>query len=293
MSTPQPGILAPGSAFSRYLEFSLAPDADPKPALQALAARAINEEIVIGLGPGLVQKLEQSIEGLRPLPALSGPGCEIPSTQADIWFWVRGDDRGWIMHKARAFSKMLDPAFRLVRNVDGFTYDKGLDLSGYVDGTENPEGDDAYAAGIVQGAGDGLDGSSFVATQQWVHDLDHFDTLSEAERDDTIGRHIRDNEEFDEAPASAHVKRTAQESFDPEAFIVRRSMPWADATGEGLMFVAFGKNLDAFEVQLRRMAGLEDGIIDGIFRFTRPISGNYFWCPPVSNGCLDLSAIGL
>ncbi len=70
-------------------------------------------------------------------------------------------------------------------------------------------------------------------------------------------------------------------------------MPWADASGEGLMFVAFGRSLDAFEVQLRRMAGLEDGVVDGLFRFTRPISGSYFWCPPVSNGVLDLTAIGL
>ncbi len=293
MSTPQPGILAPVPKFSRYLEFSATPDSDPKPFLQALAGRAINDDIVVGLGPGLIQKLGHDIHGLRSLPSLSGPGCEIPSTQADIWFWIRGDDRGWIMHKGRAFTKMLKPAFKIVRNVDGFTYDQGLDLSGYVDGTENPEAEDALEAGIVQGVGQGMDGSSFVATQQWLHDLDHFETLSEAERDDTIGRHIRDNEEFDEAPASAHVKRTAQESFDPEAFIVRRSMPWADAGGEGLMFVAFGKSLDAFEVQLKRMAGLEDGIIDGIFRFTRPISGSYFWCPPVSNGCLDLTAVGL
>jgi hypothetical protein len=33
---------------------------------------------------------------------------------------------------------------------------------------------------------------------------------------------------------------------------VRRSMPWADAASEGLMFVAFGHSFDAFEAQLRR-----------------------------------------
>ena len=76
-------------------------------------------------------------------------------------------------------------------------------------------------------------------------------------------------------------------------FAVRRSMPWADAGGEGLMFVAFGKSLDAFEAQLGRMTGQEDGVIDGLFHFTRPISGSYYWCPPVSNGCLDLTAIGI
>ena len=65
-------------------------------------------------------------------------------------------------------------------------------------------------------------------------------------------------------------------------------MPWADASGEGLMFVAFGKSLDAFEAQIARMTGQEDGVVDGLFRFTRPISGSYFWCPPVADGALSL-----
>jgi len=117
--------------------------------------------------------------------------------------------------------------------------------------------------------------------------------MSQDERDNIIGRRLSDNEELDDAPVSAHVKRTAQESFDPEAFVVRRSMPWANVGGEGLMFVAFGKSLDAFEAQLRRMTGQEDKIVDSLFRFTRPISGSYFWCPPISNGRLDLTAIGI
>lgn len=104
---------------------------------------------------------------------------------------------------------------------------------------------------------------------------------------------IRSNQELDDAPESAHVKRTAQESFDPEAFILRRSMPWADAAGEGLVFVAFGRNFDAFEALLNRMVGAEDGIADALFTFTRALTGSYFWCPPVADGRLDLRALGL
>ena len=55
-----------------------------------------------------------------------------------------------------------------------------------------------------------------------------------------IGRRRADNEELADAPQSAHVKRTAQESFTPEAWLLRRSLPWAGPAGEGLMFVAFG-----------------------------------------------------
>jgi putative iron-dependent peroxidase len=49
------------------------------------------------------------------------------------------------------------------------------------------------------------------------------------------------------------LKRTAQESFTPQAFVVRRSMPWAKGLRGGLNFVAFGKSFDNFEARLRRM----------------------------------------
>ena len=73
--------------------------------------------------------------------------------------------------------------------------------------------------------------------------------------------------------------------------MVRRSMPWNDATREGLVFVAFGHTLQAFEAVMRRMVGLDDGITDGMFRFSQPVNGAYFWCPPMLDGKLDLSLL--
>ncbi len=60
---------------------------------------------------------------------------------------------------------------------------------------------------------------------------------------------------------------------------------------QALMFVAFGHSFDAFEVQLRRMVGVDDGISDALFRFTRPLTSGYFSCPPVRDGRLDLSRL--
>ena len=57
------------------------------------------------------------------------------------------------------------------------------------------------------------------------------------------------------------------------------------------MFLAFGHSFDAFEAQLRRMSGLEDGIVDGLYRISTPLTGGYYWCPPVIGGHLDLSAL--
>ena len=291
MKAVQPGVLAPVPPLARYLSLTLKPRCEPRRALLALSAIADGEKCVVGIGESLLRALGCGIAGMRPFPSYAGVGFEVPATPAALWCWLRGSDRGEIVHHSRAIEQALAHAFVLENTIDAFRYGSGLDLTGYEDGTENPRGKKAVAAAVVEGMGGGLDGSTFVAVQQWVHDLDRFESMSAKERDNSIGRRKRDNKELDRAPPSAHVKRTAQESFTPEAFVVRRSMPWADATRAGLVFVAFGHSLDAFEALLKRMVGAEDGIADALFKFTRPVSGAYFWCPPVRKGRLDLRAI--
>ena len=293
MNNTQTGILSEETTMARYLAFSLVDDADLDATLQAVQERIDGGQTVMGIGQPLVQALGADIPGLHVFPARSGKGVAIPSTQASLWFWLRGKDRGELFHRSRELVELVAANFELVDVIDSFQYDANRDMSGYEDGTENPAGDEAMQAAIVQGQGAGLDGSSFVAVQQWLHDFDSLDAMVEAQRDDIIGRHIADNEEFDEAPESAHVKRAAQESFEPEAFILRRSMPWAEETAAGLVFVAFGKSFDAYEAILQRMIGLDDGIVDGLFRFTRPLSGSYYWCPPMKDGRPDLSALNI
>jgi putative iron-dependent peroxidase len=261
--------------------------------VRALAAAADGGACVVGFGALLLFAMQKEIGGLRPFPHHRGDGFEVPSTPAALWCWLRGDERGEIVLRGREIEHKLAPAFEVVSAIDAFKYGRGLDLTGYEDGTENPRGKKAVEAAICQDGRAGVAGSSFVAVQQWVHDLERFAALPRKQQDNAIGRRRSDNEELAGAPPSAHVKRTAQESFSPEAFVVRRSMPWADATQAGLVFVAFGRSLDAFEAQLRRMIGAEDGTVDALFGFTRPATGAYFWCPPVRRGRLDLRVIGL
>lgn len=293
MSNIQSGILADVPRLARYLIFSLKAEVNPTTSLQLLTNTDFSDSAVIGLGRSLVTALGKNIEGLKSFPVYSGPGFDVPSTPASLWIWLRGNDRGELLHQSLEIQQLLADSFELDNVIDAFQYKDSRDLSGYIDGTENPQGDDAVNAAIVQSQGSGLDGSSFVAVQQWVHDLLHFKSMTVTEQDNTIGRRISDNEEIEDAPESAHVKRTAQEDFEPEAFVVRRSMPWADADKNGLVFVAFGHSVDAFEALLKRMVGEDDGTIDALFNFTQPISGSYFWCPPTKNGQLDLSALGL
>ncbi len=273
--TPQPGILPGIPNLGRYIELRAKPEAS----LAALKELPIDESLVVGIGPRLANRAD--IYGFK---ALSGP-VDIPSTQADLLLWLRGEDAGDIATRARHLLQSV-PDFEPVRTVNGFKFgvhlETGLDLSGYEDGTENPEGSAALKAAFAP------DGSSFLSLQHWEHDLAPFEARPQTERDNTIGRRQSDNEELENAPISAHVKRTAQEDFSPEAFILRRSMPWSEAGKEGLVFAAFAHSLAPFEALLARMAGVEDGTLDALFSFTRPVSGANYWCPPVQDGRLKL-----
>lgn len=286
----QPGILAPLAAFGRSLTFRLKPQADPRPALARLQSGFDPSAGVVGLGEPLLRLLGAPMPGLRGFPALSGPGCSVPSTQQALWVFLRGDGRSATFDASQHVGALLEEAFERDDAVDTFQYRGGRDLTGYEDGTENP-GPDESAAVALAGPGDAVPaGSSFVAVQRWRHDLRAFNRHSPRQRDEMIGRRLDDNEEIGDAPESAHVKRSAQESFDPEAFLVRRSMPWVCGDAQGLEFIGYGRSLDAFEQILRRMLGLEDGIVDALFRFSQPITGAYYWCPPAVSGRLDLAA---
>lgn len=293
MTRPQAAILLPLPPLARYLSFSLEPGAPPGTCLRLLADLADGERTLVGLGHVLVSALGAEIPGLRSFPTFAGPGLELPATPAALWLWMRGDDRGELLHRTRHLEQALAPVFRLDDTRDAFLHGGGRDLSGYEDGTENPVGDAAQSTAIITAGQPGLGGSSFVAVQRWAHDLARFERMPVEEQDAAIGRRRVDNEEIETAPESAHVKRTAQESFTPEAFVLRRSMPWSENNRGGLMFVAFVASFDPFEAQLRRMIGIDDGIVDALFSFTRPESGAYFWCPAISNGKLDLSPLRL
>jgi len=299
--TCQPGILDAVPAVARYVNFVIA-GADVgaaaiREALTRLSPLVNGSDVVLGIGPSLVAALDAQVPGLHEFPDLSGPGVKVPSTPGTLWCWIRGDDLGDLLHLTRKVQKALAPAFAVRHVLDAFRHawsgSHGRDLTGYEDGTENPEGEAAVEAAVTHGLGPGMDGGSFVAVQQWSHDLDAFEALAGDAADNAIGRRRADNVELEDSPQSAHVKRTAQESFEPPAFLLRRSMPWMLGMQAGLVFVAFGKSLDAFEAQMRRMAGLEDGITDAMFSISKPVNGAYYWCPPMRGGKLDLRQLGL
>lgn len=295
MQLIQPAIMLPTPPHARYLTFDLKAGSDTvgiRATLELLSQQTDGKALLVGIGTPLVSTLASHVPNLREFPQELRMANAQPA--AALWCWLRGDERGQLWQRGHELTALLKSAFTLRQSVDGFTHRGGHDLTGYEDGTENPKGNAAVAAAIVgKTAPDGLHGSSFVAVQQWSHQWATFNAMSKTEQDNAIGRERVSNDELEDAPESAHVKRTAQESFNPEAFVVRRSMPWTSGDEGGLMFTSFGHSLDGFEAQWRRMLGLDDGIKDALFQFSEPMTHDYFWCPPMTDGHLDLRALGL
>lgn len=294
MTQYQSGILAPIPAHAEYLYFDLRPDISHqrlRTCLRQLARICDGERVVLGIGLPLCEFFACAIPGLKVFTISSDAEKSTSNANAALWCWLRGDDRGQLFELQHQLLQASSPCFSLTAQIPAFCYRGDRDLTGYEDGTENPTDEDALRTAFLQHTEANFDGSSFVVTQQWQHRFKVFDAMSRTMQDHTIGRRRDDNEELDDAPASAHVKRTAQEDFEPEAFVLRRSMPWS-ANGEaGLMFAAFATSFAAFEAQYRRMVGQEDGIVDALFTISQPLNTHYFWCPPSKSGQLKLGAL--
>ncbi len=308
MSEAQSGILAALPPQARFLSLQLKTAVDQaalKQSLTQLQCIADGNQLVIGLGLPVFVALGQHLPGLTAGPSIANSQVPLALKESALWCWLRGDDRGDLLRLEHQLLVMLEPSFDLSSSIEAFVYKEGRDLTGYEDGTENPKGEEAISAALVnstqaQALSDqtrlpatAYMGGSFVAAQQWLHDFKAFDEMDAVTKDHTIGRRLSDNEELDDAPITAHVKRTEQEGFEPESFVLRRSMPWIAGSKAGLVFVAFGYSLEAFERMLTRMTGAEDGLVDRIFTISKPISSSYFWCPPIIQGRISLACLGL
>jgi porphyrinogen peroxidase len=278
----QPAIFDRSSRQHLLFEFLLKPGADIQQVGQALASAVTQPgkvKVVLAVGPSLASRLGFEVD----FPNFSLEGV-VPATQSDLFLWLQGDHRSDLFDAAMTCRAALDPLFSIQLEQDGFVYHDMRDLTGFVDGIGNPEGDKALQAALIPSGQPGA-GGSFVLGQLWRHDLSAFNTLSVAEQENVIGRTKADAVEFDEErmPADAHVGRTDVSHDGVPQKIWRRSVPWGSSSQHGLYFLAFSCEISRFDFLLRRMYGLtEDGIRDQLTRYSAPQTGSYWYAPTIS-----------
>ena len=289
MVTPQAGIFALGTSSHAYLEFDCV-DAQKHREFAATIS-AIREprtttggvNFVIGFRPELWREIvpgdtPASVEGFNQ-EIRGAEGFVMPATQHDAVVWLSGSTYDVLFDMARSVIHDLAGLASLADETSSWSYRHDRDLTGFIDGSENPTLLDAPAAALLPEGAPGAAGSVLLL-QKWKHDVAAWEALPVAQQERIMGRTKADSIEFDNKPSDSHVARTDQDDF---GHIFRRNMPYGNVEDHGTMFVGFSADQKRLSRMLESMAGLVNGTRDALTRYTQPLTGSYYFVPSVES----------
>ena len=265
-----------------------------KTALKELRADCVAQGVNLGLlfGPTLLADLSADMpDDFQPYPGYESPDGKVAKgTQEELLVWVHSDRKGLCWETQHSFRNKVQGHMSVARGTIAWVYKNSLDLSGFIDGTGNPEPEDQRDRAIVP---DGMPGAggTFCIAQRWVHDLAYFNSLSLEGQENTFGRSKADSTRLDtQVPTShlAHVELRDGETGDAgkakRGEMVRRSTPYAFHDGTvGLYFMGFCKDQAPLRERMEAMYGLNGQARDAITDYSTPASGSFYFAPSVED----------
>ena len=284
---PQGGIFALGTASHAYLEFDLHTGRDGTDLVRAVSGLreprttmgGVN--LVAGFRPELwravaprespadVTGFNQDVAGVE--------GFVMPATQHDAVLWLSGSAYDVVFDVARGAIAALSGVASVAEETSSWPYRHDQDLTGFIDGTENPTLVDAPEIALIPEGGAGA-GGTILLLQKWAHDAATWEGLAVDRQEAVIGRTKLDSTELTDRPLDSHVAKTDQDEFGK---IFRRNMPYGTVTAHGTMFVGFSAEQRRLSDMLESMAGLAGGGRDALTYFSRPVSGAYYFVPSI------------
>jgi porphyrinogen peroxidase len=298
MATAQPDIFAAMGKNQWYLHLSRTEGADLSHIKSVIgdvrahcASQGIN--LVIGLGPTLLADLTSDLpDDFQPfvtIEAGDGSGRQAKGTQEELLFWMNHDDKGLVWLAQYQARTALKGHMKVARETPTFIYGASLDMTGFIDGTGNPQGEAAERAAAVVPDGQPGAGGSFINAQRWIHDLDAWNEMSIEEQEHVFGRRKADSARLEKQPEFSHLSHvelrdgaTADDTKPKRNEITRRSTPYAFHDGSvGLYFMAFCKEQAPFRERLRAMYAVDGGVRDRLVDFSNPASGSFYFAPSV------------
>jgi putative iron-dependent peroxidase len=289
MRVPQSGIFALGTRSHHHLEFDVS--GPPERVLAAIgrirdaAGTVAGVNAVVGFGRRLWSQVapDHVPDDLEDFRSITGPdGFLIPDAQHDLWLWLHSGSPDAVFNIARIAAVSLGEDAAVAAEQPSFTYQASQDLTGFEDGTENPPIDEAPSVATIA-EGNRCEGGSIVLLQRWVHDLDGFEALELADREQVIGRTLYGSVELDEEHQSprAHISRVVlEDDAGDELEVFRRSTAFGGVREHGLMFLAFSADRVRLQRMLERMAGVGDGVRDRLTEFSTPVASAWYVAPP-------------
>ncbi|MBI3783964.1 MAG: Dyp-type peroxidase [Deltaproteobacteria bacterium] len=294
MSQPQGGILPEPTSSALFLILRVRNPAQDVgavlrvsarvPALVAKVAAADRRSRLVGnIGIGSefweVISPAKRPKRLRPFNAIDR---RAPNTGGDVLLHIISRRPDLNFELAMRIMNELGDTVDVIDEVHGFRYLGTRDLTGFLDGTENPKGKQRAVVALIGEEDPDFAGGSYVFTQRYVHDLKKWATVPLREQEGTIGRRKKDSKQLTDKvrPATAHISRVVIEEHGEELQIVRHSFPYGTLAEAGLFFIAYTKDLAIPEKMLSRMLGTSgDDLHDHLMDFTRAVSGATFFAP--------------
>jgi putative iron-dependent peroxidase len=304
MATAQPDIFAAMGKNQWYLHLSRTDGADLnqiKSAIRDVRAHCASEGInlVVGFGPTLLADLtDDTPDDFQPfvtIESADGSGRQAKGTQEELLFWMNHHDKGLVWLAQYQARTALKGHMKVARETPTFIYGASLDMTGFIDGTGNPQGEAAERAAAIVPDGEPGAGGSFINAQRWIHDLEAWNEMSVEDQEQVFGRKKADSARLDKQPDFSHLSHvelregaTADDTKAKRNEITRRSTPYAFHDGSvGLYFMAFCKTQAPFRERLRSMYAADGGVRDRLVDFSNPASGSFYFAPSVET--LDAS----
>lgn len=298
MSQPQKGICAEPNLHALFLMFNVVDEDDQ--VIRAKLAHLLDvfehydqehyEAMVSGVvavGSNYWMELyagRQPAE-LAPFPDMQCEDRNAPVVPYDLYIQIRADRADICFALGKEVFDLLKPHAELIEQIKGFRYLDGRDLTGFVDGTENPKGMHKFDVAIVGDEDADFAGGSYLHIQRYKHNMSKWERTPLKHQEDVIGRTKKDNIEYksSEKAAFAHVKRSnIKDNQGKSIEILRQSMPYGDMAVQGLFFVSCAKSPRPFTLMLKSMIfGDENGVYDKLLDFTEAQTGAAFFAPSV------------
>ena len=241
---------------------------------------------VIGIGHDAWPRLfpdHPRPKGLHPMKAFKGAKHTAPATPGDLLLHIRATRTDACFELAMRIREQLGDAGVPVDEGHGFRYLDARSMVGFVDGTENPQGQEAVEATLIGDEDPAHAGGSYVIVQKYIHDMTAWNALPVSEQEKVIGSSKHDDIEMseDEKPANSH---SAIANIGDEFKVFRDNMPFGTVGNNelGTYFICYASTFSTVQKMLKNMfMGVDGANYDRLLDFSTAVTGTLFFVPPM------------
>jgi putative iron-dependent peroxidase len=221
---------------------------------------------------------------LHPFREVVGAKHTAVATQTDLLFHIRADREDLCFEFEKLLLEALGNDVVVRDEVAGFRYFDSRDLLGFVDGTENPTGEQLPPVALIAAEDGSFSGGTYMVVQKYLHDIGAWQSLSTEQQEHIIGRRKMDNVELEDDGAELSHKSlaTVVDDAGTEHDILRDNMPFGrpGKTEFGTYFLGLAADLSVIETMLTRMfIGVPAGQHDRLLDFSTAITGGVYFVP--------------